>query len=190
MDLPHSGGVLNPCGYYYFVESFRGKLGTILFSPQNGCLIYLSREQSGEVGLLTYRVRQGAWRVDDYLVSESQVLSLPEVEADLRTILAKVQTKRSHGGVLLLEDAATIFLPDTHDRTARIAAFEMRLRATLASAEGQTFIQMYLACTSDTCDGPNLRVLALSLSENKEPGVTLESKYLPCFLSGARCLAG
>jgi Lactonase, 7-bladed beta-propeller len=188
IQLPRTGGVLNSCGYYYFVESYRGKVGTTLFSPQNACLVYLSREASGAVGLIVRRIRQGSWRVGDYIVSGSEVLAFSDLDADFRAVLARIQTKRLHGGVLLPEDAARVFFPDLDDSETRVTVFAKRLRVALESPEERAFTQIYLACNREQCAATKLRDLARALS-NAKGNVTLESKYLPCFLSGARCLA-
>ncbi|MDK2744688.1 MAG: hypothetical protein H8K03_16765 [Nitrospira sp.] len=186
--LPTMDGLVNQCGYYYFVEGLRGKFGTFLFSPQNACVIYLSIEQSGKVGLLPYHNRHGGWLIDHYLVSGDQALSLTEVEMELKTMLTKLQDKRDRDGVLLPDDAATVFCPGWPDRTARNIAFETKLKATLTSSEGQHFVRTYLACTRDICAGTDLQKIAALLSNSEDANMTLESRYLPCFLSGARCL--
>ena len=188
IEFPRIGGVLNTCGLYYFVQSYRGERGTILFSPQNACLIYLSREEAGEVGVAVRRVKQGSWRVGDYLVSESEVLSLARIETELRTVLSTIGAAR-RGGVLLPADAAALFFPDVPDAKAQMEAFAKRLRAALISPEERHFAEIYLACTLENCAATTLRVLALSISSVNRAGTTLETRYLPCFLSGARCLA-
>ena len=188
MQLPLMTGLLNQCGYYYFVEAYRGREGTILFSPQNKCVVYVWQGKHGEVGLLSRQVSQGGWRVGNWFVSPGEVLSLESMEQEFLSTLSRIDDIRV-GSVLLPRDAARLFFPGVPDDADRLRNLQQKLAAVLTSEKGASFVRLYLGCTDGSCPTEELGALAMSGSQDGDAEGNLESAFLPCFLAGARCLS-
>lgn len=182
--MPSTNGLLNRCGYYYFIESSRTRKGTFLLSPQNPCVLYLSVTSAGTVQMLPSEMKQASWAVNGESVSPAQAVSFDKIEHLVSATLTASESKR-RGGVLLPDDAAALLLPDIGDGTERLSEFRRRLVAALPSSSGQEFAQRYLECSAAHCETSAIRALS---REAQTAGADLESLYLSCFLSGAPCV--
>ena len=170
LRFPNPNSILSRSSYFYFVKSFGGRSAhdTYFLAASSPNILNLRLvDRVPYLLLFTYEV--GLEPSGDVLVNSARTIQEEQVRAEFDKQFMTLASKRNKSGIVPLQDAAPILMPDKD----AAELLHSRLRESIdasKSAAGEKFLNDYLNCKGNVCDGDYLGKDAIAFAKRADEG--------------------